>query len=93
VNEYVPQELKLFKNKISKLICGGYHTFAILGIFFEFKIENGTLYGWGYNKSGQLGIGTTKNQYSPVLLDFFKNEKIIDVACGFYHCFAIAGKY
>jgi RCC1 and BTB domain-containing protein len=84
-NQYIPYELKFFKDKVLKLVCGGYHTFAILGIFLKFKEENGNVYAWGYNKSGQLGIGSTKNQYRPILLDFFENEKIIEIACGFYH--------
>jgi alpha-tubulin suppressor-like RCC1 family protein len=36
--------------------AGGYHTCGI---------KNGELYCWGYNKYGQLGIGSIDNQYSP----------------------------
>ncbi len=41
----------------AKAAAGGYHTVEIL--------EDGTLWGWGYNGSGQLGDGTTTDRTSP----------------------------
>lgn len=38
--------------------CGAGHALAVA--------ENGSLYRWGLNKSGQLGLGDTKTRYSPV---------------------------
>ncbi len=42
----------------SKIDAGAYHTAAIDG--------SGKLWTWGKNTTGQLGIGNTVNQYSPV---------------------------
>ncbi len=38
--------------------------YAGAGLCFE--LRNGKLYGWGYNGEGELGIGNTNIQYSPV---------------------------
>ena len=37
-------------------------------------VDDGTLYSWGNNKFGQLGISSTKWQYSPVEINFFKGK-------------------
>jgi alpha-tubulin suppressor-like RCC1 family protein len=37
--------------------AGAFHTAALLG--------DGSLYTWGYNEVGQLGIGTTDNALIP----------------------------
>ncbi|MBD2863349.1 RCC1 domain-containing protein [Paenibacillus oceani] len=39
-------------------ISAGYHTVALSG--------DGTVWSWGYNKDGQLGDGTSRNQATPV---------------------------
>ena len=41
-----------------QIVAGYYHTLALT--------EAGALYAWGYNKSGQLGIGSTVQQNAPV---------------------------
>ncbi|MCL2173995.1 IPT/TIG domain-containing protein, partial [Candidatus Saccharibacteria bacterium] len=43
--------------KIAQVVAGGSHTFAL--------DENGILYAWGNNYSGQLGRGTTSNSNLP----------------------------
>jgi len=43
------------------IICAG-------SDFVLAKKTNGNLYSWGYNYAGQLGIGNTIDQYSPVLV-------------------------
>ena len=50
------QEGSIFTNPT--IATGAYHACAIA--------ENGTLYCWGSNGYGQLGIGSTENQDSPV---------------------------
>ena len=37
--------------------AGGYHTAAVK--------TDGTLWAWGYNASGQLGDGTTRDRHAP----------------------------
>ena len=52
---------------------------AYEGMFFVIT-ENGDLYGWGSNWSGQLGIGNTENQASPVKVTGVSNVE--DIYCG-----------
>jgi len=40
------------------LACGGGHTLALTA--------TGSVYGWGENKFGQLGLGDTKSRTRPV---------------------------
>ena len=44
-------------------------------------LNDGTLWGWGYNKYGQLGDGTTTNRTRPIKIA----NKVKDVACGQYY--------
>ena len=41
-----------------QVVCGNYHALAIK--------TNGTLWAWGRNSAGQLGLGNTTNRSSPV---------------------------
>jgi alpha-tubulin suppressor-like RCC1 family protein len=63
----------------AKAAAGGYHTVEIL--------EDGTLWGWGYNGSGQLGDGTTTNRTSPTQIGSATNWS--SVAAGDYHTIGI----
>jgi len=50
--------------------------------------EHGDLYGFGSNRNGQLGLGTTNNQLLPALLDkvhVFAGENVASVSCGHSH--------
>ena len=44
-------------NRVKEVSLGFYHSAAVT--------ENGDLYCWGCNSSGQVGNGTTENQISP----------------------------
>ena len=48
---------------------------------------NGTLWIWGYNAYGQLGLGDASNRSSPVQIGTLTNWK--SVGCGFDHTAAI----
>lgn len=61
---------------ITKVICGGYHTF--------FLTKDGEAYATGYNAFGQLGLNHKDNVFTPVKVDL-KNIK--DIYCGGYHTF------
>ncbi|KAK6128389.1 hypothetical protein DH2020_037865 [Rehmannia glutinosa] len=71
-----------------EVACGGYHTYG------------GELYTWGSNENGCLGIGypvvgsilqrfpgqgDDADYIEPVLLDFHKSVKALQVSCGFNH--------
>jgi alpha-tubulin suppressor-like RCC1 family protein len=43
------------------------------GSFQSFKIQNGTLWDWGWNGYGQLGIGNTTDKYSPTRVNNSNN--------------------
>lgn len=49
---------------------------------------NGTLWGWGFNTSGQLGNGNTTNQYSPVQIGSLTNWAKIVGGGGYSNFFA-----
>ena len=43
---------------------------------------DGTVWAWGYNANGQLGLGDTSNRYKPTKIDI---ENVIDIAAGDSH--------
>ncbi len=52
----------------------------------------GTLYSWGNNSNGELGLEDTDTRLSPQPLTFLRQQhiKIAQVSCGAKHCVAIA---
>jgi len=52
--------------------CGYYHSFCIS--------DSHKVFGFGYNKHSQLGIGGSNSKSKPVLLK--KTKNIIDISCG-----------
>ena len=78
--------------KIMDIACGWIHNLAV--------DYNGNIYGWGYNKSGQCGDGSTDNLFFPKKINIrFDDDdadlKIIEVKCGIHHSLAKSenGKY
>lgn len=63
---------------VRSVYAGNLNTFAI--------DNNGTLYGWGMNEGGQLGLGDTENRISPteILTD------IVTMAPGQFHTAAVS---
>lgn len=58
-NQGAPRQVNsnLVGKKIVYISCGQTSTMAV--------VENGEVYGWGYNGVGQLGIGNYVNQMTP----------------------------
>jgi alpha-tubulin suppressor-like RCC1 family protein/pimeloyl-ACP methyl ester carboxylesterase len=59
---------------VTTISSGAYHSL--------FMKEGGSLWGMGYNESGQLGDGTTINRYSPVQI---MSSGVIAISGGYYH--------
>ena len=68
----------LIDDPIIKLAAGSMHSVALT--------KSGSVYVWGSNKEGQLGLGDEAEEvsYTPELLDF-ENDTTNDVSCGYYH--------
>ncbi|MCG6551270.1 MAG: fibronectin type III domain-containing protein [Candidatus Magnetominusculus sp. LBB02] len=66
---------------VAAIAGGSYHTLALKG--------DGSVWSWGYNGSGELGNGTTKNSNIPVLVNGLSG--VTTVAGGAYHSAAIKG--
>ena len=61
------------------LATGHSHSFALL--------EDGKVYGWGWNRYFQLGDGTTQNRWHPQIIKGLPG-KVVKVATGYYHSLA-----
>jgi alpha-tubulin suppressor-like RCC1 family protein/outer membrane protein OmpA-like peptidoglycan-associated protein len=68
-----------YSQKIVKIAAGSNHSLAI--------DSQGNLWTWGCNSYGQLGDGTTKNRYIPVLI--MEGKKFMAIAAGESHSLAI----
>lgn len=67
-------------NKVFSVACGEHHTIA--------SAESGA-YSWGWNGSGQLGIGSQEDHHSPQLIQALEGATIQQIACGSAHSIAI----
>ena len=83
MNRNKPEIIEFFKDKeIVHVYCLDYSSFVLL--------KSGSVYGFGNNGSGQIGIGNTTNQTIPQELVYFKNIPISKIYCGSgHHSFAI----
>ena len=57
-----------------KVVCGDHHVLAL--------DANGSVFAWGCNDHGELGLGDTKSRNEPTLISFFKKQTIIDISAG-----------
>jgi alpha-tubulin suppressor-like RCC1 family protein len=63
--------------------CGAYHILALT--------QDGELFGWGYNRIGQVGNGQNKtNEWSPVEIKHHSNIKFVMISCGYHHSLALS---
>ncbi|KAH3761042.1 ADPribosylation factor subfamily protein [Pelomyxa schiedti] len=63
------------------------HTIALLA-------DTGSMYSWGANNYGQLGLGDLNNRNTPTLVSVLENRRIFKIACGwlFSACIIAASK-
>ena len=73
--EYQGEKYKFMVTNISEIVCGGCHTFCVL--------KDGSLYGYGCNTAGELGLGDYDNR------DLVKLNLVVNrVFTKFSHSFA-----
>lgn len=51
--------------------------------------SDGELYGWGWNKFGQVGVGDNVDRCSPVQVLFPHDQKVVQICCGWRHTLAV----
>ncbi|KAL3696817.1 hypothetical protein R1sor_010893 [Riccia sorocarpa] len=85
LDHLVPHQVGGLKDKPIIQISGGWrHTVAL--------DDAGRLYGWGWNKFGQVGVGNNDDQPSPQLVKNLDGEKVKQVSCGWRHTVCITEK-
>ena len=67
--------------KVVGITCGQTSSMAVL--------ENGEVYGWGYNGNGQLGLGNNINQLNPQRVTALQGVVVTNVVCGYAHTLAV----
>ncbi|XP_005450135.1 RCC1 and BTB domain-containing protein 1 isoform X2 [Oreochromis niloticus] len=68
----------------SGITCGQTSSMAL--------VDNGEVYGWGYNGNGQLGIGNNGNQLTPCRVAALQGMCIQQIVSGYGHCLALTDK-
>ena len=68
--------------KVTRITCGQTSSMAVL--------ENGEVYGWGYNGNGQLGLGNNINQLNPQRVTGLQGVVVTMVVCGYAHTLAVS---
>ncbi|XP_071722519.1 ultraviolet-B receptor UVR8-like [Rutidosis leptorrhynchoides] len=78
----VPHKLEALQGSFIAQISGGWrHTMALT--------SDGKLYGWGWNKFGQVGVGDYVDHCSPVQVKFPGEQKVVQISCGWRHTVAV----
>jgi E3 ubiquitin-protein ligase HERC4 len=77
-HQNVPEVIRCLKGvPVRQIVAGDNHSFILS--------KSGSLYGWGRNDFGQLGLGDTKNKYLPTKCRLANDQKIKFVSCGDNH--------
>ncbi|GAA0165556.1 guanyl-nucleotide exchange factor [Lithospermum erythrorhizon] len=82
----VPHMLDALQDELISQISGGWRHTMALG-------KDGKLYGWGWNKFGQVGVGDNVDHCSPVQVRFPLDQKIIQISCGWRHTLAVSEEH
>lgn len=82
-NQPTPRRVSsCLQNKVVvNIACGQLCSMAVL--------DNGEIYGWGYNCNGQLGLGNNGNQQTPCRIAALQGVSVVQVACGYAHTLAL----
>uniref|UniRef100_A0A7N8X9I1 Regulator of chromosome condensation (RCC1) and BTB (POZ) domain containing protein 2 n=1 Tax=Mastacembelus armatus TaxID=205130 RepID=A0A7N8X9I1_9TELE len=82
-NQPTPRRVSsCLQNKVVvNIACGQLCSMAVL--------DNGEVYGWGYNCNGQLGLGNNGNQQTPCRIAALQGVNIVQVSCGYAHTLAL----
>ncbi|XP_058186611.1 ultraviolet-B receptor UVR8 isoform X3 [Rhododendron vialii] len=82
----VPHRLEALGEHFISQISGGWrHTMALT--------SNGKLYGWGWNKFGQVGVGDNVDHCSPLQVRFPHEQKVVHISCGWRHTLAFTERH
>ncbi|GLE10036.1 hypothetical protein PINS_up022010 [Pythium insidiosum] len=68
--------------QVVSLACGYYHTAVVTA--------DGTVWTFGRNEYGQLGLGHKRHVAVPTPVDTLRRVRIIQVACGCYHTLTLS---
>ncbi|XP_072300865.1 RCC1 and BTB domain-containing protein 1-like isoform X3 [Eucyclogobius newberryi] len=63
------------------IVCGQTSSLAV--------VDNGEVYGWGYNGNGQLGLGNNGNQLTPCRLIGLQGSCVSQIVSGYAHSLAL----
>lgn len=79
----VPRKIEAFKGIPVKMVAAGAeHTAAVT--------EDGELYGWGWGRYGNLGLGDRNDRLVPEKVSDNVGEKMFMVACGWRHTICVS---
>jgi alpha-tubulin suppressor-like RCC1 family protein len=89
--------------KVTKIKSCNYSTLALFGLeYFRFKLkvlDDGSLWGWGNNNFGQLGVGHTIGIEQldididhPTKIEFFEGRRVVDFDVGENMAIVLTGK-
>lgn len=73
--------IKFFKEPISQVSCG-YDFSAVV-------TKSGSLFMWGCNVSGQLGLGDFQPRFEPTIVATLLQSTVLQVSCGYAHTAAV----
>uniref|UniRef100_A0A3P8V599 Regulator of chromosome condensation (RCC1) and BTB (POZ) domain containing protein 1 n=1 Tax=Cynoglossus semilaevis TaxID=244447 RepID=A0A3P8V599_CYNSE len=82
-NQPIPRRVSsILQNKVAvSIVCGQTSSLAV--------VDNGEVYGWGYNGNGQLGLGSNVNQLTPCRLVALQGLCVQQVVSGYAHSLAL----
>jgi alpha-tubulin suppressor-like RCC1 family protein len=53
--------------------------------------DDGSVYSWGYNEFGQLGLNDDQERFIPTEMTTLKDKKIQNIVCGGFYSIGISG--
>ena len=77
-HQSIPRRVEsLCGHRVRRVSCSYYHSIVVC--------DDNTLFGYGRNDYGQLGLGHNEDKLRPQAISFFDGLQIVDIACGQYH--------